>query len=175
MGIFISFVLVYFKKFWGIILYITTLLWLSNLLIVKNIFSLDTLYTVVYILFPTILQLDALLKRDFNLDIKLLGIFLTPLVVYSLLHILKVDGDPILTLTYTLLLIYAVYLDFKGDVPEVNSIIKIFIGVIIPILTLYFLYVSFPDVLSYPRSQISVLLGITGLYLILYKIKGISG
>jgi len=174
MGILLSFILIYFKKIWGFLIYLITLLWLSNLLTVKNIFSIDVVYTTVYIILPVILYLDALLKKDLNLDLKLLGMFLTPLIAYLLLHILKIDGDVPLTLTYTSLLIYGIYLNFKGDTPEVNSVIKIFVGVLIPILALYLLYIGFPDILSYPRSQISILLGFTGLYLLIYKVRSIN-
>ena len=174
MGILLSFILIYFKKIWGFLIYLITLLWLSNLLTVKNIFSLDMAYTTIYVILPTILYLDTLLKRDFNLDLKLLGMFSTPLIVYLLLYIFNIDGDILLTLTYAPFLIYAIYLNFKGDIHKVNNIIKISIGVLIPILTLYLLYIGFPDILSYPRSQISILLGFTGLYLLIYKFRSIN-
>ena len=174
LGILLSFILVYFKKSWGFLIYLITLLWLSNLVLVRSILSLNILYTTVYLLIPAILYLDALLKKDFNFDVKLLGIFSIPLLLYPLLDILSIDKDVPLTLTYVLLLIYGVYLNFKSDVPKINNLIKIFAGVSIPLFTLYLFYMSFPDVLSYPRSQISVLLGLVGLYLLIYKIRSIN-
>jgi len=173
-GILLSFILVYLKKFWGFVIYLITLLWLSNLLLVKNMFSLNLIYTIIYLILPVILYLDALLKRDFNLDLKILGMFSTPLVVYLLLYVLNIDGDILLTLTYTPFLIYGIYLNFKDNIPKINSLIKIFIGVLIPVLALYLLYIGFPDILSYPRSQISILLGFTGLYLLIYKFRSIN-
>ncbi|AXI24818.1 hypothetical protein CFE53_01020 [Methanofervidicoccus sp. A16] len=173
-GLLISFIMVYIKKFWGFTVYLITLLWLSNLLTVENMFSLKMIYATIYLLFPAILYLDALLKKDFNFDVKLLGIFSIPLLLYPLLDILSIDKDVPLTLTYVLLLIYGVYLNFKSDVPKINNLIKIFAGVSIPLFTLYLFYMSFPDVLSYPRSQISVLLGLVGLYLLIYKIRSIN-
>ncbi|HID47864.1 MAG TPA: hypothetical protein EYH15_01700 [Methanothermococcus okinawensis] len=173
LGILLSFILVYFKKSWGFLIYLITLLWLSNLVLVRSILSLNILYTTVYLLIPAILYLDALLKRDFKLDLKLLGIFSIPLLVYLLLSVLNIDRE-ILTLTYVPLLIYGIYLNFKDNIPRLNTFIKISTGVLIPVLFLYLLYINFPDLLSYPRSQISILLGFTGLYLLLYKIRSIN-
>ena len=170
LGIIVSLILVYLNKFWGFIIYLITLLWLSNLLLVEDLFSLDMLYTTLFVILPAVLYLDALLKRDFNLDLKLLGIFSTPLI----LTILNIGGEISLILTYTLLLIYAIYLNFKDNIPKMDTLVKIFLGVLIPIVTLYILSISFPDPLSYPRSQISILLGFTGLYLLLYRFSKIN-
>ena len=170
LGIIVSLILVYLKKFWGFMVYLITLLWLSNLLLVEDLFSLDMLYTTLFVILPAVLYLDALLKRDFNLDLKLLGIFSIPLI----LTILNIGGEIPLILTYTLLLIYAIYLNFKDNIPKVDTVVKIFLGVLIPIILVYILSISFPDILSYPRSQISILLGFTGLYLLLYRFSKIN-
>ena len=157
--------------------YLITLLWLSNLIIIKNIFSLDMFYVILYALFPSILYLEALFKRDVMWDIRLLGVFLIPLLVYLLLTILNIEkSDIILTLTYMPLLIYGIYLNFKGDIPNINKnlLIKIAMGVLIPLGIIYLLYINFPDILSYPRSQISIILGFVGLFILLYKVKNIN-
>ncbi|MBW9222969.1 hypothetical protein KKP88_00985 [Methanothermococcus sp. SCGC AD-155-K20] len=176
-GILLSYILSYFKKFWGFMVYLITLLWLSNLIIIKNIFSLDIFYVIVYALFPSILYLEALFKRDVMWDIRLLGVFLIPLLVYLLLTILNIEkSDIILTLTYMPLLIYGTYLNFKEDIPNINKnlLIKIAMGVLIPLGIIYLLYINFPDILSYPRSQISIILGFVGLFILLYKVKNIN-
>ncbi|MBW9223440.1 hypothetical protein KKP90_02435 [Methanothermococcus sp. SCGC AD-155-E23] len=170
LGIIVSLILAYLKKFWGFMVYLITLLWLSNLLLVEDLFSLDIIYTTLFVILPAVLYLDALLKRDFNLDLKLLGIFSTPLI----LTILNIGGEIPLILTYTLLLIYAIYLNFKDNIPKVDTVVKIFLGVLIPIILVYILSICFPDILSYPRSQISILLGFTGLYLLLYRFSKIN-
>ncbi|MBW9221294.1 hypothetical protein KKP91_03750 [Methanothermococcus sp. SCGC AD-155-M21] len=177
MGILLSYILSYFKKFWGFMVYLITLLWLSNLIIIKNIFSLDIFYVILYALFPSILYLEALFKRDVIWDIRLLGVFLIPLLVYLLLTILNIEkSDIILTLTYMPLLIYGIYLNFKGDIPNINKnlLIKIAMGVLIPLGITYLIYINFPDILSYPRSQISIILGFVGLFILLYKVKNIN-
>lgn len=176
-GILLSYILSHFKKFWGFMAYLITLLWLSNLIIIKNIFSLNMFYVIVYALFPSILYLEALFKRDVIWDIRVLGVFLIPLLVYILLAILNIEkSDIILTLTYILILIYGTYLNFKGDIPNINKnlLIKIAMGVLIPLGIIYLLYINFPDILSYPRSQISILLGFVGLFILLYKVKNIN-
>lgn len=173
-GILLSFIIAHFKKFWGFLIYLITLLWLSNSLTVKNPFSLDMVYTAVYVLYPAVLYLDALLKRDFNLDVKLLGIFFIPLIVYFLLGVLDIEGDILLTLIYAPLLIYSIYLNFKEDIQVDTLPIKILAGILIPPVLLYILSTNFPDIFYHPKPQILILFGFTGLYILICKIRDIS-
>ena len=81
MGIILSILLTYFKKFLGFIIYLAVLIWLSNELFVKNIFSLDFIYALIYSIIPSLLGLESILKKDIGVDAKTV-IFIIPLGLY---------------------------------------------------------------------------------------------
>ncbi|AEH07370.1 hypothetical protein [Methanothermococcus okinawensis] len=173
-GIFLSLLAIYFKKFLGFIIYLIVLLWLSNELFIKNIFSLDFIYALVYLIFPSLLSLETILKKDISLNDKT-AIFIIPLILYFIDDIFRVlnNFQNLITIVYGIFLIYALYLNFQDELYKINKILilKIMSMVVIPIFIVYLLYIFYPDLLSNPKSQISLIIGFTGIFLLTYKIK----
>ncbi len=172
MGILASILLMYFKKILGIIVYIIVLLWISNELFVRNIFSLNFIYLLTYIIFPSLLCLEFILKKDIDYNIKNL-IFIIPFGLYYIMNILSFEQNNLITIIYGLFLIYALHLNFQEDLNKINKILilKLSSMIFIPIFIIYLLYIFYPDILSNPKSQISLIIGFTGIFLLTYKIK----
>jgi len=166
--IIISFLMTYFKKS-GFIIYLLTMAYISNEIFIKDIFSSDFLYAIIYMGVPSILGLDAILKKDIDLNIKH-TIFLIPVGLYYILPSnFEFSGDSI-TIAYSLFLIYALYLNFKG---ELNNIIafKCMLMILLLISSLYILTIYYPDLIHSPKSQVSFVIGFTGIFLIAYRLR----
>lgn len=128
-------------------------------------------------------------KRDTSFETKYL-VFLAPLIFAYLLMYLGIESIESTTLVYVLFLMYAIYLNHLNEVKvsyenqgfsfnfgrEVNRtlLLTVFSMVSIPILILYILYVQYPNVLSDARSQCSILIGFSGIMLLIYNLKKVN-
>ncbi|MDK2789555.1 MAG: hypothetical protein PWP15_62 [Methanothermococcus sp.] len=189
LGLLISFLISYFKKVYGLLAYIICLIYASNNIVIGNLFSYDFLYIIIYLIVPSILGLDLILKRDTSFETKYL-VFLAPLIFAYLLMYLGIESIESTTLVYVLFLMYAIYLNHLNEVKvsyenqgfsfnfgrEVNRtlLLTVFSMVSIPILILYILYVQYPNVLSDARSQCSILIGFSGIMLLIYNLKKVN-
>ncbi len=158
----LSLALSYFKKFYGLFLYSITLIYIVNQLNLENLFSLDGFYTIIFFVIPTFLFLDTLLKKDIKFSIFYF-IYLAPLI-FAMFGFYELS-----TFSYITLLLYLLYNRFKYL--DKILIIKISLLFVVPIIILYILYVNFPDIFNTGIPQCSVLISISGILLIIYRLK----
>ncbi|AEF97046.1 hypothetical protein Metig_1512 [Methanotorris igneus Kol 5] len=158
----LSLILSYFKRFYGLLLYSITLIYLVNQLVLENLFSVNGFYAIIFLILPSFLFLDTLIQRNIQFNEKY-PIYLIPLIS-AILGFYNIS-----TFLYTVLLFYTLYERFRYL--DKVLIVKIFFLFITPIIALYIFYLLFLNIFNSGVSQCSVLISISGILLIIYKIK----